>query len=273
MDPHPQPETDRGSAEPALGPALSAAERTAVLDRAIKNLTREARASLESKTDFEAVLVRGKPVNHVFHFVVLVCLFALLSTVGRFVISGALGLAAALAVVAAYGLFWLSLELTGGVERDVIAVDEQGRLTSSKSGRSVETRGNVLRVAIPGAVILIGLFVGSNLIHDIAFSPPPKCNTSGPHAQGSDPCLQLPDFANLTGASPTSAEPGDNTGSTTSPAGSAFTVDQTKGLERLVRGFLLIIDTFFVLAAAWFMRRMLNGKGLLWIDPIKRARR
>lgn len=251
---------------------LSAEERKALLDLAVKDLTREVRASLERQGEFEAVLVRGTPVNHVLHFVVLVCLFALVSSGGRFLFSEVEGLVAALVLGCAYGLFWLGLTLTGGQERELIRVDERGRLTSSKSGRSVESRGTVLRIAIPGAVIVLGIYLGLGLIHDIAFPPPPNCNVSGQHLAGSDPCLKMPDFANLTGATPSSVGAPGSEGGQTADTGTAFTVDDTKVLERFVRGFQLVVFSVFTLAAVWFLRRMLNGKGVLWIEPIRRKR-
>ncbi len=57
---------------------------------------------VESQTDFQAVLVRGRRVNHILHL--LLSIF----TCGLWII------------------VWLALGLFGGEKRDVVRVDEQG---------------------------------------------------------------------------------------------------------------------------------------------------
>jgi hypothetical protein len=63
-----------------------------------------------------------------------------------------LELALPLVVAGGYCLFWLFLSLTGGEELDRIAIDEQGVVTSDRSGRAIETRSDFLKVAVPGAM-------------------------------------------------------------------------------------------------------------------------
>ena len=57
---------------------------------------------VESQTDFQAVLVRGRRVNHILH------LFLSIFTCGLWII------------------VWLALGLFGGEKRDVVRVDERG---------------------------------------------------------------------------------------------------------------------------------------------------
>lgn len=65
---------------------------------------------LESYSDLSAVIVIGKPVNHLLHFLVMVM------TVGI------------------WGLVWLLLVLTGGERRELVRVDDSGRVTVEQLG-------------------------------------------------------------------------------------------------------------------------------------------
>lgn len=59
---------------------------------------------VESQSDFQAVLVKGKPVNHILHLIltVLTC--------------------------SVWSLVWLALAVLGGEKRKVIAVDDYGHI-------------------------------------------------------------------------------------------------------------------------------------------------
>jgi hypothetical protein len=257
-----------GRAEPARGLRPSSEERKARLARTVHEKTREFRATRESEGDFHAVLVRGKPVNHLLHFIVLVCLVAGVSAVARLFSSETTALLAAAGVGAVYGLFWLGLALTGGLEREHISVDEAGQLSSVRSGRKVETRENYLKVGIPGAIILVGVVLGVGLIHDIAIPPPPHCNAVS--QAGADECLIVPNLGQLPGVGPTpSPAPAASPVDAVEESPSTLSREATILVERFVRGFLLVILSVFVLAAIWFLRRMLNGEGVLWIEPVR----
>ncbi len=252
-----------GQASPDSGSTLSADARRAVLDRDVKDKTRELRATLESRGDFHAVLARGLPVNHNLHFAVLLATVALMSTVGRFFVPGVSPLLLAAVGAGGYGLFWLALGLTGGLERERIEVDERGALTSTLAGKPVETRDNVLKVAIPATVVVLGVYLAVALVHDIAVPPPPHCTQAW--LSESDPCVKLPDFGNLAGgAAPTRA---GSPAETHQP--SYVSVSDTRLLERLIRVGQLVIVLVVTLVAVWFLRRMLNGKGVLWLEAVR----
>ena len=67
-------------------------------------------ARIESQSDTMAVLVAGKPVNHILHFLIGI------PTLGM------------------WWLVWLFLAITGGEKRRVVTVDEYGNVL--ESGRS-----------------------------------------------------------------------------------------------------------------------------------------
>ena len=78
-------------------------ERKEMLDREVESRVRRGRR-VESQTDFQAVLVSGRRVNHILHL--LLSLF----TLGLWLI------------------VWLLLALFGGERRETVRVDEQGRI-------------------------------------------------------------------------------------------------------------------------------------------------
>jgi hypothetical protein len=255
-----------GSTSPAVGPPLSADERRALLDREIKARTREARASLERKGEFDAVLVRGQQVNHLLHFVILIVILAGLPGVGRFVMPMSTALILALVLGSAYGCYWLLLALTSGLERERIEVDEHGVLTSVVSGRRVDSRENALKLIIPGAILVIGLYLAASLARDIVAPPPPNCSIAWLHDD--DPCLKAPSFNLGAGAEPSAIGPPGQTDT----SGGYFSVATTRVMERVIRSFQLVLALVAVLASAWFLRRMLNGKGVLWLGPVRKPR-
>jgi hypothetical protein len=67
---------------------------------------------IESQSDFQAVLVEGKPVNHVLHAILTIftCLL--------------------------WGIVWAIIAATGGEKREMVMVDEFGNVIWQKLGKS-----------------------------------------------------------------------------------------------------------------------------------------
>lgn len=86
-------------------------ERKAILAKQIQMATVSGRR-VESQSDFQAVLVLGKPVNHVLHAILTVftCLL--------------------------WGIVWLVMGLTGGEKRELVVVDEYGNVQIQHMGKS-----------------------------------------------------------------------------------------------------------------------------------------
>ncbi len=63
---------------------------------------------VESQSDFQAVLVVGKPVNHILHLILTLC------TIGF------------------WAIVWLALVIFGGEKREVARVDEWGSTSVSR---------------------------------------------------------------------------------------------------------------------------------------------
>jgi hypothetical protein len=282
------PERVPVAAPPQIGP-VTPEQRKKVLDDEVFERTREFRSTLRNRTDLEALLVRGRPVTHRLHFAALVLIVAVVATLGRAVGFGDLFLAPAVAVGGAYGLFWLFLTMTGGEELQRLSVDEAGRVSIKRSGRDIEARSDFLRVAVPTALLIAcGYFIFS-LGRDIAFPPPPNCNVVA--EPGSDACLLLPNLATLTQATlppgtlapgqtatpapPPTAAPTPSPGQTAGPAPTAsprpipLTVTQAQTIERLIRGAQLLIFLLIAIATAWFLRRMVTGKWVAAIRPVR----
>ncbi|MFI5258247.1 MAG: hypothetical protein ACHQ01_01365 [Candidatus Limnocylindrales bacterium] len=273
------------------GAVLPDDQRRALLKRAVFDLTREARAQVRTQGEFDALVVRGAPVNHRLHFVAVMVMAALALAVGEGLGAGPSGVAALLVVPGAYALWWLFLAATGGEELERISIDESGKIDRVKSGRDVETRGDFARVAVPLAVIAVSTWTAVGLTHDIAFPPPPNCNA--PASSGSDACLLLPNIETLTNASAQliSQSPGPvrGTASPASPSAAAsapipaaspstaggsgtgaLSVDDTKLLERVIRSLQLVAALAFLLGSIWFLRRMLAGRWVGFIRPLHR---
>ena|SRR5687767_10074268 len=79
----------------------SAEERKELLAKQIQSAAATG-ARVETQSDFQAIVVRGKPVNHVLHGVLT------LFTLG------------------VWGIVWIILALTGGEKRQMLLVDEWG---------------------------------------------------------------------------------------------------------------------------------------------------
>ena len=86
---------------------LSDSERKALLDDAIARALRQKNRRLESCTDFQVIIVRGKPVNHLLHLLLTLC------TVGL------------------WGLVWLTM-LGGGEDRAAMHIDPYGQITTTQ---------------------------------------------------------------------------------------------------------------------------------------------
>jgi hypothetical protein len=80
-------------------------ERRELLAMEVSRLLALGNRRIESYSDLSAVLVFGKPVNHVLH------LLATVLTAGI------------------WGFVWIVLALTGGERRELIRIDEAGNIT------------------------------------------------------------------------------------------------------------------------------------------------
>jgi hypothetical protein len=291
---------------------LSADGRKDLLARHVFELTRENRAALRSQGDFEAVLVRGKPTNHLLMFVILVCIMAAAGLGGR--VLGDLG-AGALAAILLGGVFamgWLILTLTGGEEIERLSIDQRGAIASAKSGRSVDARGDFIRIAAPSAVLLVCAFLAVSLTRDIVNPPPPNCSGNAAAIKDSDVCLSLPNLGSLLGGpascgptasgsptvggsltasgsplatcipaaasspsasgSPAAASSPSAGGSSASGESKGWTVGSEKLVERLVRSLQLLFVTVVAVAAVVFLAMMLAGEWVFAIRPVRRRR-
>ena len=122
------------------------AERDARRDaqeQAVRNeLLRGAR--VESQTDYQAVLVVGRPVNHILHFLI-----------------GAL-------TCGVWWLVWLYLAVTGGERRFIVETDEQAHSTIApmlyeQSGRQV-TAMRTWNIPAKNIAIIAGAVFGGLLV-------------------------------------------------------------------------------------------------------------
>ena len=92
---------------PAESGRRSTEERKELLARTVAGQVASG-ARVESQSDFQAVLVRGKPVNHVLHLILtLVTLFL-------------------------WAVIWIALAIFGGEKRSLVTVDEYGNVAVQK---------------------------------------------------------------------------------------------------------------------------------------------
>lgn len=238
-------------ADPGNVRTLSVSQRRAVLGRAAQDLTRECRASLRSRSDFEAFLVRGEPVNHRLHLAGVLVMAALALMVSGL---GVVPLEWASLVPGGYAAYWLFLALTGGEELDRIWVDERGKLNCSKSGLCVETRSDCLRVGIPALVIAVSGAIAVWLTYMLLFPPFPQCNMGDPYSLPYGCYVFVGISGSWAGTTPLS-------------------VADTQRLESIMRGWALLLDLAFLLPAIWFLWRMLTGRRVLMVRPIHRHQR
>jgi hypothetical protein len=92
---------------PTADARKSPEQRKELLARAVANQVRQG-ARVESQTDYQAVLVTGKPVNHILHLILTIV------TIGL------------------WALVWIILAFIGGEKRMVIDVDEYGNTNIQK---------------------------------------------------------------------------------------------------------------------------------------------
>lgn len=89
----------------------SADERKALLAQQIQSASARG-LRVESQSDFQAVMVEGKPVNHVLHAIITIFSCGL------------------------WGIVWIILAITGGEKREMVVVDEFGNLQLQKLGKA-----------------------------------------------------------------------------------------------------------------------------------------
>jgi hypothetical protein len=89
----------------------TADERKALLSQQVQLLVAQGRR-VESQSDFQSVLVQGKPINHTLHLIIT------------------------LVTCGIWGLVWLVIALTGGERREMIVVDEFGIVQVQRLGKS-----------------------------------------------------------------------------------------------------------------------------------------
>jgi hypothetical protein len=232
-----------------VGELLSEERRAAILRRVINENTREFRATVLERQDFQATLVRRTPPpNHVLHvsvesvLILVACLYLLVGRAG-----GGLPIQfLALGMPLGYGLFWILLAATAGEELEVFSVDGRGSVTSVRTGRAVETRENIIRVAIPTLIAAVSGSMALVLIHDLVFQPVPNCTRAA--VFDSDLCVMLPGLLD-------------------SKVG-GFTRGEYRGLLENLRLLALIFSTLFLLPSIWFLRRMLTGRRVFDIRPV-----
>jgi hypothetical protein len=80
----------------------SSDQRKELLGRAIAAQLAQGSRRVETQSDFSAVVVVGKPVNHVLHLILTLVTFFM------------------------WGLVWILMAITGGEKREMISVDEYG---------------------------------------------------------------------------------------------------------------------------------------------------
>ena len=250
----------------AVDGVLAPEERKKVLDRTVFELSREFRAEVRSRHDFDALLIRGRPVTHRLHFIVLVLVVAITAALGRRIGFGDAFLVPAVFAGGGYGLVWLALTMTGGESRERLSIDERGKIASVKSGHGVEARSDFLRVAIPTAILICSGYLSFGLIRDLVFAPHPNCNVQA--QPGTDACLRLPNLGGLMGAAKPSASASVAPAASPTADASALTVSQAQTVERVVRGFQLLFAGGAAIASAWFIRRMLTGRWVAAIRPV-----
>jgi hypothetical protein len=85
-------------------------ERRAILAQQLQQATVRGRR-VESQVEFQAVLIQGKPVNHVLHAILTIftCLL--------------------------WGIVWIVVASTGGETRELLSVDEYGNVLYQRLGK------------------------------------------------------------------------------------------------------------------------------------------
>ena len=245
------PRTRKTSAAPPPS-GLSGEERAAILTKRIAAETREFAALVRSRTDFEAVLVRGAPVSNRLHFLGLAASIAV--AVAMSLWFSAVDLPAVApwltplvwVLPVGYGVFWLFLIITGGEQLEVLSIDNEGRISSTRTGHEAAWQSDVLKVAVPVVVIVVAGWLTLGLIHDIIFSPDPTCQF--PAVKDTDFCRYVVGLGR----------------------GTALSLAQAKLVERAIRCGQLLFAGGFFLGAIWFLYRMLTGRWVVDARPVRR---
>ncbi len=245
--------SETGTEPPKDTPRAADVDRTAALARVLTERTREARARIERRGDYDAVVVRGEKVPHGLYVRVAIVL-----AVAAFLGALALGMSAANALLTAavvaglWCLVWLFLALTGGEETDLIEAHEDGRVTIARSGRLVETRPIALRIVIPVLVLAVcGYLVvtlGASIVHPpaVVCNAPPSLVSAQP-----DACMAI-------------ADPGGN-----GQIGAVFTADQVKTMDLAFRTLWFVGVCVVIFFTGLFLWAMFTGHHFLNVSPIK----
>ena len=102
-------ETNTNAPEQPQAPAShkSSDERKQLLARTIQGQIAQG-GRIESQSDYQAVVVKGKKVNHVLHLILTLVTFFM------------------------WGLVWLVVSIVGGEKRSIVTVDEYGNVAVQK---------------------------------------------------------------------------------------------------------------------------------------------
>ncbi len=96
-------------------------------------------ARIESQSETMAVLVTGRQVNHILHFLI------------------------GFPTLGFWWLVWIFLAITGGEKRQVVTVDDYGNVLEQKQGGSGGSKLPVIGVGVLGLLLLVGIIaVGSS---------------------------------------------------------------------------------------------------------------
>lgn len=93
--------------QPQASSRKSSEERKELLARTVQGQLAQG-ARVESQSDFQAVVVKGKPVNHTLHLILTIV------TLGF------------------WGLVWIGIAVFGGEKRAMVTVDEYGNAAVQK---------------------------------------------------------------------------------------------------------------------------------------------
>jgi hypothetical protein len=255
---------DKAARIPLDKKLISPEDRAASFKSALSWATRDGRAQVTSRGDFRAEITRAQHVNHRRHLGVLITLAAPAVALALWASDGA-GVPA-IAVPGAYAAIWLFLTLTAGAELQGIYVDEYGLLTIERSGRDPGLRGDIVKLAVPTAVIAVLGLMSVALIHDIAYPPPPGCDV--PEKQQPGGCISIRFGAANALVARATPPPEAHLGTSSSPVPGALSTEDAIAAERITRGLLLMEALAGIPPALWFLRRMLTGQWVFAIRPV-----
>lgn len=86
----------------------SADERKDIIGRQVSMMAAQG-MRVESQSDFQAILIKGKPINHILHLILTIC------TLG------------------VWGIVWAAMYFLGGQKRQIVSVDEFGNVIASEA--------------------------------------------------------------------------------------------------------------------------------------------